>query len=87
MGTLAVVQHHHNVVWGIVLIVIGTLHLIFRRFYVRREKAVHDTRQDTAPAMTRPFYRRHGEQWYLRWDIWGGIVMILVGVVDVALGA
>jgi hypothetical protein len=54
---------------------------------VRREKAVHDARQDTASAIGRPFYRRHGETWYWRWDVWGGIVMVLVGIIDVAITA
>ena len=84
---LATVRHHNGVVWGVVLIVVGILHLTFRRFYVRREKAVHDARQDTASAIGKPFYRRHSESWYWRWDVWGGIVMVLVGIVDVAITA
>lgn len=84
---LLAAAQHRGLLWGVVLVVLGTMHLIFRRFYVRRNKAVHDARQDTAPAITRPFYRRHGARWYLRWDVWGGIVMILVGLVDVAISA
>lgn len=87
MTLLAAVHHHRGLAWGIVLVGIGLAHLAFPAFYVRREKAVHDARQDTAPALTRPFYRRHGSTWYWRWTVWGGSAMVVIGAIDIALTA
>ena len=37
-------RSHTHVFSGIGLIVLGVLHLTFRRFYARRRKAIHDAR-------------------------------------------
>jgi hypothetical protein len=74
-------RSHSHVFWGIALIVIGMLHLTFRRFYARRRKAIHDARAETAPGMTQRLYINHGAAWYLNWEIWGGVAMILIGIV------
>jgi hypothetical protein len=74
-------RSHTHVFWGVALIVLGVLHLTFRRFYARRRKAIHDARAETAPAMTGRFYLTHSPAWYLNWEIWGGLAMIVGGVV------
>jgi hypothetical protein len=76
-------RNHSHVFWGILLIALGVLHLTFRRFYARRRKAIHDARAETAPTMTRRFYMTHSPVWYLNWEVWGGMAMILGGVVAV----
>lgn len=77
--------HNRGLIWGIVLVVLGVLHLTFRRFYARRAKAVHDARQDTASRAGAPFYRRHGPEWYMNWEIWGGLGMIGFGILLAAI--
>jgi protein-S-isoprenylcysteine O-methyltransferase Ste14 len=83
----ATTAHHRGLVWGIILIVLGVLHLTFRGFYARRAQAFHDARQDTAPAATRGFYRRHGSNWYARNTIWAGSVFIVLGVLEIAISS
>jgi hypothetical protein len=79
---------HKNLIWGIVLLAIGVLHLTFRRFYARRAKAIHDARQETAPGVTKSFlYRNHSSGFYLRGEWALGIIFIVVGLVLVITSA
>jgi hypothetical protein len=87
MITLAAVHSHRGLLWGIVLVAIGIAHLTFRGFYARRAQAIHDARQDTAPSLTRGFYRRHSAAWWSRWTIWGAAFLIALGAADIALHA
>jgi hypothetical protein len=83
----ATTAHNRSVVWGIILIVLGVLHLTFRGFYARRAEAFHDARQDTAPAVTSHFYRRHGSSWYARNTVWTGSVFIILGAIEIAISS
>ena len=76
-----------NVIYGVVLIVLGVIHFAFRGYYARRVHAIHDARQATAPAATQRFYRNHGEGWYRRSQYWISALFILLGVVEIALSA
>jgi hypothetical protein len=86
MLILATATHRH-LVWGIVLLAIGVLHLTFRRFYARRARAIHDARQETAPGATKRLYRNHSSSFYLRGEWALGIVFIVVGLVLVIVSA
>jgi hypothetical protein len=87
MLLLATATNRH-LVWGIVLLVLGVLHLTFRRFYARRAKAIHDARQETAPGVTKSvFYRNHSSSFYLRGEWALGIIFIVVGLVLVIVSA
>jgi len=87
MLLLATATNRH-LVWGIVLLVLGVLHLTFRRFYARRAKAIHDARQETAPGVTKSvFYRNHSSGFYLRGEWALGIIFIVVGLVLVIVSA
>jgi UDP-N-acetylmuramyl pentapeptide phosphotransferase/UDP-N-acetylglucosamine-1-phosphate transferase len=46
--------HAPTLMWGIILVVVGVIHLVFRRYYARRTAAVQSARRDTAPG---PFKR------------------------------
>jgi len=79
--------HNGGLIWGIVLLALGVVHLIFRGFYARRAQAIHDARQDTAPTMTRPFYRRHDASWYRTTTIILSVLFIAYGIVEIAAHA
>ena len=85
MTIIAASKGHGGILFGVILIVLGVLHLTFRRFYGRRWKAVHDAREATAPEMTKPLYRRRDASWYVTAEIFGGIFMIAIGIVDVLI--
>jgi hypothetical protein len=87
MFTLAVQHAHRGLTWGIVLLAVGALHLVFRRFYARRWQAVHDARQDTAPGVTKGLYRRHRPQFYLTTEIAFGVFCIILGAILVLANA
>ncbi len=78
---LVLASSHGSPGLGIVLIAIGLLHLIFRRFYARRAKAIHDARQDTAAGVTKRFYRRHDSSFYLIGEWVLGIAFIVIGLI------
>lgn len=80
---VAAIHHHRGLGWGIALIVLGVAHLVFRSFYARRSKAVHDARQDTATSVGSHFYRRHGYGFYARGEVALGIIFIVAGVIFV----
>jgi len=61
---IAATQSNSNLIYGGGFIVVGILHFVFRGFYARRGKAIHDARQATAPAATQRFYRSRSEGWY-----------------------
>jgi FAD/FMN-containing dehydrogenase len=84
---VAAIHHHRGLGWGITLIVLGVAHLVFRSFYARRHKAVHDARQDTATSVGSHFYRRHGYGYYARTEIVFGVVFIVAGAIAVISSA
>jgi hypothetical protein len=87
MLLLATATNRH-LVWGIVLLALGVLHLTFRRFYARRAQAIHDARQETAPGVTKSvLYRNHSSAFYLRGEWALGIIFIVVGLVLVIVSA
>jgi hypothetical protein len=85
--SIAATQSNHNVVYGVVLIVFGILHFIFRGYYARRGQAIHDARQATAPAPTQRFYRSHNQGWYRRSQYWVSGLFILIGIAEIAISA
>jgi hypothetical protein len=78
---------HRGLGWGIALLVLGVLHLCFRRFYARRAKAIHDARQETAPGATKRLYRNHSASFYLVGEWVLGIVFIVGGLTLVIANA
>jgi hypothetical protein len=87
ISLLATSKGHGGLVWGVILLVIGTLHLVFRRFYARRQQAIHDARQDTAPSFGKPFFRRHSSSWYLGSEIAVGVLFVVLGLILVIANA
>ena len=83
----AATQSNNNLIYGVVLIVVGVLHFVFRGFYARRGKAMHDARQATAPAATQRFYRSRSEGWYYHSQYWLSGLFVLFGVVEIAVSA
>lgn len=82
---IAATQSHSAVIWGATLIVLGIVHFFFREFYARRDHAMHDARQATAPRMTRGLYRDHSDSWYLRSQYWVSALFIVFGILYIAL--
>jgi hypothetical protein len=89
MGAImAAATHHGGLIWGIVLVVIGSLHLAFRRFYARRSAAVESARKETAPGPLK------GRAWYVTgqrtnmiWVVGSSVVFIAVGAALIAANA
>jgi hypothetical protein len=89
MGAIvAATGHHGGLVWGIMLVIIGGLHLAFRRFYARRSAAVESARKETAPGPLR------GRAWYLTgqrpnmvWIVGSSVVFVAVGIALIAANA
>jgi hypothetical protein len=86
MIVLAASGAHRGVVWGIILICVGLLHLAFRRYYARRNAAVESARRETAIA---PF-RRHwfgltSERGNLIYGTVASAVMIVGGIIVLVL--
>jgi hypothetical protein len=44
---LATAHHAPTLIWGIMLIAVGIVHLIFRRYFARRTAAVQQAKRDT----------------------------------------
>jgi hypothetical protein len=84
---IAATHSHNGIVYGVVLIVLGVVHFMFREFYARRNHAYHDARQATAPDMTRRFYRTHSDGWYMRSQYWLSALFVVIGVLDIALNS
>jgi peptidoglycan biosynthesis protein MviN/MurJ (putative lipid II flippase) len=88
MGVLATTHQHSGLIYGIGLVCIGLLHLVFRRYYARRNAAVETARRETAISPL----RRHwlwptSEQGSLVWGTAISAVMVAAGVVWIALTA
>jgi hypothetical protein len=82
MTLLATAHSHSGLGYGIGLVCIGMLHLIFRRYYARRNAAVETARRQTAIAPL----RRHwlwptSESGSLVWGTVVSAVMVIVGVI------
>ncbi len=77
--------HSHGWGFGLVLVIIGVLHLAFRGFYARRSAAVETARQQTAPG---PFKRRGfyvtGQNANMVWIVGSSVVFIVAGIVLIA---
>ena len=86
-ATLILAATHRNPsVVGVMLIVFGVLHFVFRRFYARREAAVQTARRETALApMRRMWLWPTDEQTNLVWTTAISVVMVAVGVLMVLL--
>lgn len=77
--------HSHGWGLGLVLIIIGVLHLAFRDFYARRSAAIETARQETAPG---PLKRRGvyvtGQSANMVWIVGSSVVFIVVGIILIA---
>jgi prolipoprotein diacylglyceryltransferase len=82
LSLIAAAQSHRGLVFGIGLVCIGLLHLVFRRYYARRNAAVETARRETAIT---PFRRRWlwptSESASLVWGTVISAVMVIVGVI------
>jgi peptidoglycan biosynthesis protein MviN/MurJ (putative lipid II flippase) len=82
MTLLATAHSHRGLGYGIGLVCIGLLHLVFRRYYARRNAAVETARRETAVA---PLRRRWlwptSENGSLVWGTAISAVMVVVGVI------
>jgi hypothetical protein len=83
--TILAASHSHALGWGIGLVIVGVLHLVFRGFYARRSAAVETARQDTAPRVLK------GRGLYVTglganmvWIVGSSVVFIVVGIVLIA---
>jgi hypothetical protein len=77
--------HSHGWGLGLLLIIIGVLHLAFRGFYARRSAAIETARQETAPG---PLKRRGvyvtGQNANMVWIVGSSVVFIAVGIILIA---
>ncbi len=85
MLLLATAHSHRGLGYGIGLVCIGLLHLVFRRYYARRNAAVETARRETAISPL----RRHwlwptSESGSLVWGTAISAVMVIAGVVLIA---
>jgi hypothetical protein len=76
---------HSHLVWGVVLVFFGLLHLAFRGFYSRRSAAIESARKETAPGPLkgRGLYVT-GQDANMVWIVGSSAVMIVVGIVFLA---
>jgi hypothetical protein len=82
MILFAAAQSHRGLGFGIGLVCVGLLHLVFRRYYARRNAAIETARRNTAIS---PF-RRHwmwptSESGSLVWGTAISAVMVIAGVI------
>jgi hypothetical protein len=81
MILIATTHSHSGLAFGIGLVCIGLLHLVFRRYYARRNAAVETARRETAIS---PFRRRWlwptSQSGSLVWGTVISAVMVIVGV-------
>lgn len=77
--------HSNNWGLGLVLIIVGVLHLAFRGFYARRSAAIEAARRETAPG---PLKRRGvyvtGQHANMVWIIGSSVVFVVVGIILIA---
>jgi hypothetical protein len=82
---LATTHSHRGLGFGVGLVCLGLLHLVFRRYYARRNAAVETARRETAIS---PFRRRWlwptSERGSLVWGTVISAVMVIVGVILIA---
>jgi hypothetical protein len=83
--TVLATTHSHGWGLGLVLIVVGVLHLAFRGFYARRSAAIETARQETAPGPL----KRHGVYVTGRganmvWIVGSSVVFIVLGIILIA---
>ncbi|MGA2924811.1 MAG: hypothetical protein ABSG43_02265 [Solirubrobacteraceae bacterium] len=74
-------QGHSNAVIGIVFVVIGVVHLAFRRFYADRATAVNQAGRQTARGRTRALYRRRSPRFYLVVNTALAAALVIVGII------
>jgi hypothetical protein len=81
---LATSHAHRGLIWGIFSIASGLLHLVYRRFYARRNAAVNTARRETAisPLRRTWLYWPSTEQSSL---VWGTVVSAAMFVAGIAL--
>jgi hypothetical protein len=86
MVLLATAHSHRGLVYGVVLVCVGLLHLVLRRYYARRNAAVESARRETAIT---PFRRRWlwptSESGNLVWITTISAAMLFAGVVLIIL--
>lgn len=87
MLALAATTGHRQLIWGIVLVAVGVLHLAFRRFYANRAAAIHEARRQTAPGPTKALYRQRTPGFYLVLNGAISAVMVLAGIALIATHA
>jgi hypothetical protein len=82
--TMLATTHSHGWGLGVVLIVVGVLHLVFRGFYARRSAAIETARQETAPGplRRRGFYVT-GQHANMVWTVGISTVFIIVGIIEI----
>jgi hypothetical protein len=85
---LAATHAHRGLIWGIFLVVIGTIHLAFRRFYARRAAAIESAKKETAPGPLK------GRAWYVTgnranmiWVVGSSMVFLAFGIFLIAKAA
>jgi hypothetical protein len=83
--TVLATTHSNSWIPGLVLIIIGVLHLTFRGFYARRSAAIETARQETAPG---PLKRRGmyvtGQNANMVWIVGSSVLLIAIGIILIA---
>jgi uncharacterized membrane protein YczE len=74
-------SHAPTLVWGIILIAVGVVHLVFRRYYARRTAAVQRAKRDTGITPFRRLTYGTNESTNLVMGTAISAVMVLVGLV------
>lgn len=74
---------HSGVIWGIALICIGLLHLVFRRFYARRNAAIETAKRETSP-FRRAWIWPTSVSSNLVWGTVISAILLLAGIAELA---
>jgi hypothetical protein len=74
-------SHAPTLVWGIILIAVGVVHLVFRRYYARRAAAVQRARRDTAARPFKPFTFATSESTNLVMNSLVSAAFVVIGVI------
>jgi hypothetical protein len=78
---------HQLMVWGIALVAIGLINVVFRRFYARRDAALNTARRETAPGPMKGLYRQRDPAFYMRLNLTISGFFIVLGIILIATHA
>ena len=76
-----------TVIWGAILIVVGSVHLAFRRYFAHRSAVMQRAHREAAPTVTRRLHWVGSESANQTLTTLISVAFVIIGVVLVAAGA